>query len=707
MPPPPIFTNYPPGTNVFDYAAYYSNNLASVSEWLHDSITNADGTPADSMQDLMDTQATAFSTSGTFSYQESVRDETLNWADFNSIPTIIPNDDTGSAAYLVSHEDGVPNYLAPFDLAGAITINTTNTWPGGSTGFNLNGTNTTISMWDEASPRLTHAEFGGRVSELDGITGLSDHSTAVAGELAGVGLNVNSNGTTVVAAAKGMSYSAKVQAWSFTNGTDYAEMTGSIGTNHMRLSNHSYGLIGGWYYAGPNTWYWLGYSQLGSQDPRFGNYTADSANIDSIVQNAPTYLSVWAAGNDQGEAPSIQPTNHYELTLTIPPVRYVTNAVRSADGDQGGFDTLSQQASAKNNLVVGAVSPLTSGYIGPTNLLITSFSSCGPTDDGRIKPDVVADGTNNWVPIALGDFYYGMGYGTSFAAPSVTGSINLLTQFYKQLHTNSADPLASTLKGLVIETTDSGTTNNGPSYRFGWGLMNTKTAATLINQDATNGLKNQIKEILLPNGQYIQFPVESAGSTNSPLKITICWTDPAGAPNAVTNLDNPAPKLVNDLDLRIYSPNGTTNFPWVLNPDLTNRTSAARSAAATKGDDSRNNIEQVYIPNPTNGTYTVKVTHKGNLQSNGVQWVSILLSGNVPQQPPQLKFNQILQTATNQMAIGWPAVVGEQYQVQANNNLTTTNWFNVGGIISARLTNIVTQVSKTNSMQFYRIVQLP
>jgi hypothetical protein len=57
--------------------------------------------------------------------------------------------------------------------------------------------------------------------------------------------------------------------------------------------------------------------------------------------------------------------------------------------------------------------------------------------------------------------------------------------------------------------------------------------------------------------------------------------------------------------------NGTTNFPWILNPDLTNRTSAAHSAVATTGDDSRNNVEQVYIANPvTNGTYTVTVTHK-------------------------------------------------------------------------------------------------
>jgi hypothetical protein len=59
------------------------------------------------------------------------------------------------------------------------------------------------------------------------------------------------------------------------------------------------------------------------------------------------------------------------------------------------------------------------------------------------------------------------------------------------------------------------------------------------------------------------------------------------------------------------------------------------------------------------------------------------------------------------MAIGWPAVVGGQYQVQGNNNVATTNWFNLEGIISARLTNVVAQVPKTNVMQFYRIVQLP
>jgi hypothetical protein len=60
------------------------------------------------------------------------------------------------------------------------------------------------------------------------------------------------------------------------------------------------------------------------------------------------------------------------------------------------------------------------------------------------------------------------------------------------------------------------------------------------------------------------------------------------------------------------------------------------------------------------------------------------------------------------MAVGWPSVVGEQYQVQVNTDLTTTNWVNTGGIISARLTNVVAQVSMpTNTQAFYRLIQLP
>jgi len=700
---PPVPTNSPSGgTNTFDYAAYYSNNLATISDWLHDGVTNSDGSQADSMQAHFDAQAESFAASGAFSQQSSARDEALTWADLNGIPTELTSDD-GTRTILYRREGNVPIYIGSFDLAGAITLGTTNLWPGGSTGLNLTGSNYVISQWDEGSPRLTHAEYAGRVSVLDGTTSLSDHSTAVAGIMSGVGINLYLSGVSIGPAAKGMAYAAQVQARQFNS--DKQTMADAISTNHCRLSNHSYGVKAGWLYDTTYGWMWYGYWQIGSQDSQFGNYTADAADFDAISFGTPTYLQVWAAGNYQSYAPPVQPTNHYERYVDTV-LWHRTNVTRAADGDAGGYDTLPPQAAAKNSLTVGAVNPLPSGFVSATNVTIASFSSLGPTDDGRIKPDVVADGVSNIVAVSTGDYAYGQGSGTSFAAPDVTGSIGLLEQYYKQVRPDSSELLSSTWKGIVIHTADSCTTNSGPSYKFGWGVMNSVRAAKLLGNDATNTAKNFIKEVLLNNGQYVQFPVTNAGGTNNPLKVTICWIDPPGATNASTNLNIAAVKLVNDLDLRVYSPNGTTNFPWVLNPDLTNRTSTARSAAATKGDDARNNVEQVYIPNPASGVYTVKVTHKGTLTNS--QWVSITISGNVPQPAPQLKVTQVLQTATNTLALVWPAVVGGQYQVKVNTNLATTNWDNIGGVISARLTNVAAQVPMpTNGSAFYRIVQLP
>ena len=441
-PDPPGGTNTPPTQAQLDamYAAWLanlSNNLASVSGWLHEGITNPDGTPADSMLNLMDSQAATFSLTAesVMGQQQSALDEALTWATAMGLPTVIVGTNGASSAYLMGREDGVPNYVMPFDLAAAITINTTNVWPSGSTGFSLTGTNTTISMWDEASPRLTHSEFTSRVSELDGITNLSSHSTAVAGVLSAAGANViYSNGIPIGYAAKGMAYSAQVQARDFY--TDAGEMIGAIGTNHMRLSNQSYGSVQGWYFDG-STWWWFGNPEIsGTQDPKFGNYTTNAVIYDTLIQNAPTYLQVWAAGNSLSNGPPVQPTNHIEITLQS--MGYYTNAVRPLDGDQGGYDTLSQQSCAKNILTVGAVFALPNGYAGPNSVVLAPFSSCGPTDDGRIKPDVVADGYNNVVPIAGSDYQYAFASGTSFAAPSVAGSIDLLAQLYNQYHPNGS-----------------------------------------------------------------------------------------------------------------------------------------------------------------------------------------------------------------------------------------------------------------------------
>jgi hypothetical protein len=186
------------------------------------------------------------------------------------------------------------------------------------------------------------------------------------------------------------------------------------------------------------------------------------------------------------------------------------------------------------------------------------------------------------------------------AAPNITGSLYLLQEYYAQKN-NGAFMKAATLKGLVCQTAfDAG--NVGPDYIYGWGVLDMKKAAQAITD---NGTKSLISENSLQQGQKQTFTVVASG--NDVLSATISWTDPEGTPNADGTINSRTPKLVNDLDIRI-SDGATTYNPWVLNPD-------APSAAATTGDNIRDNIEQVYISNTTPGkSYTITVSHKGTLK---------------------------------------------------------------------------------------------
>jgi hypothetical protein len=698
------------GTNApIDYTAFYSNNLAAVSQWVHCPYTMPDGSFSD-FQTIMDTTASNYAALNTNDWQAADIANALAWATATGAPATL-TDANGNISYLISTNEG-PLYIGVCNVEAAQTIGTVKVWPGGSLGLSLNGTNRTLFMWDAGQPLTNHSEFtayttNSRVSILDPTvnTTVADHSTAVASTLMAGGVNsLTVGGTNVGPAAKGMSFAAKLQAGFFND--DIVEMTGEAGTNKMRLSNHSYEHSTGWYEDGSGNWYWWGYSWISTNvDTKYGNYSTYTSNLDQLAYNAPNYLGVWASGNDLGYLPPVQPTNHYEYNSNFALI--VTNQRHPANGDAGGYVSISDLGVAKDTLCVGAVYPLTNGYAGTNSVTLASFSSSGPTGDGRIKPDVVACGVNVITASSSSTTAYEYESGTSFAAPNVAGSINLLAQYYLQLHTNAADLLASTLKALVIATADQCGTNIGPSYQFGWGLMNTAAAASLIANDATNGLKCFIKEVLLSNGTTIQFPIQSSGT--NPIKVTIAWTDPPGVGNALTDLEDPSVKLVNDLDLRVISPSGTTNFPYNLNPDLTNRTASARSAAATTGDNIRDNVEQVYLAAPTNGTYQVKVTHKGTLQNGAPQWVSIVSTGNTPTAPPTFAINSISQTASNQFAVGWAAVVGQRYQAQYVNVLSASNnWQNVGGQVSARMTNVVALLTTTNSVQsYYRVAQVP
>ena len=614
--------------------------------------------------------------------------------------------DANGNLYFFDHEfeNGSAGIKVTHNLESAQTVSAQRLWPGGSSGFNLNGSNVLLAQWDGGDVRTNHQEFtnGFRAELLRGQTGYGsqDHPTHVAGTMTAYGVN----GTAI-----GFAHRARLLEAPFTN--DFSEMPQVAATRAVRESNHSYGYAAGWAgfisVSGTPYYLWVGDPAIsGSQSWIFGFYD-ETANInDSIIYTAQTYLPVFSAGNWNGyPAPPAQPALHVEY---INGSYYFSTGVRQPNDANGGFNTLTTYAISKNDLVVGAVNVNTNGYVGTNTATIAYFSSRGPTADGRIKPDVVAAGVDIYSSIGTSSSAYTNMSGTSMSAPAVTGTLGLLTSLCNKLYPTNGPflvesaPLASTLKGVVLHTADQLGTNVGPSYSYGWGLLDALAAATLITNDYASGSLAFIKEVRLISGDFMEFPLVLTNT--KPFKATIVWSDPPGTPTAPAL--NPTNRmLVNDLDLRVVTPAGATNLPFILNP-------ITPANAATTGDNIVDNVEQISIPNPTNGTYLVRVTHKGTLinqlgQTN-FQNASILLSGNIPQPPilPQITSISAL-TTSNLVALKWTSEVGRIYRLQSRDVLASGSWVDATGELSATKTNtaVLLYVGGVTN-QFYRVAQV-
>ncbi|MEI6810358.1 MAG: hypothetical protein WCN95_16685, partial [bacterium] len=201
------------------------------------------------------------------------------------------------------------------------------------------------------------------------------------------------------------------------------------------------------------------------------------------------------------------------------------------------------------------------------------------------------------------------------AVAAASGGAILLTEYYGRLFTNQ-NMRASTIKGLMIHAADD-LDATGPDYRTGWGLINIAGACEHLRRHAAFPELGLLREDSLSSTNTIDsfcFTWTNSG----PIRVTLCWTDPAGIP--LTGLDNPAPRLVNDLDLRIIDPLGSTNFPYILDP--VNPTNAA-----TTGNNMIDNVEQVRIDSPVaGGSYVVTVAATGAILGSE-QHYSLLVGG--------------------------------------------------------------------------------
>gem|GEM_PF-826779 len=496
-------------------------------------------------------------------------------------------------------KSGKPIVLATeSNVEAANTTGASSAWTGGSLGLNLNGQGMIIGEWDGGGVLRTHQEFTpNRVIQVDGATSVNFHATHVAGTLIG-------NGTS--AAAKGMMHQGTLWAHDWTN--DQSEMA-TAAINGLRISNHSYGWLTGWA-QNSGSWYWYGNASVNATtDNQFGMYNSTAQQWDQVAFNAPNYLIVKSAGNDRGEGPSAG-TSHFVWGGSS----WVSStATRDRDGSTSGYDCMSFSSVSKNILTVGAANRIAAGYSGPSSVVMSSFSSWGPTDDGRIKPDIVGAGVGLFSAYTPNNNSYASLSGTSMSGPNVAGSLGLVQQHAQNVRGSMLR--GASLKGLAIHTANEAGSATGPDYVFGWGLMNVTGCINVINSAQTT---NGIQENTLVQGGTYQINVFNDGS--SPLEATISWYDPAGPVNSSSSFNERTARLVNDLDLRIIRvSDSNTELPWVLNPDVP-------SAAATKGDNVKDNVEKVSILNPVAGWYTIRVSHKGTL-SGGQQNYSLIYTG--------------------------------------------------------------------------------
>ena len=280
-------------------------------------------------------------------------------------------------------------------------------------------------------------------------------------------------------------------------------------------------------------------------------YNNSAVNADNLINSKYSLMSVHSSGNSGGGACGGVAQGYYTIT--------------------GGYKA------GKNVMAVGNVEK--DDDIAPS-------SSRGPSEDGRIKPDIVAVGTS--VNSTQPDDTYDNFTGTSMACPAVSGTLATLWQAYKETHAG-ADPNSALMKCLALNTADD-LGNRGPDFIYGFGRINARRAFKVMNA-------NQFMIDSVDNGSQKTFNINVPVGTKQ-LKVMLYWHDITGNPaNSIV--------LVNNLDITVVDPNLNSYRPWVLNnaPNV-----ASLSALAVRSKDSLNNVEQVTIDSLVSGNYVINVS---------------------------------------------------------------------------------------------------
>ena len=381
----------------------------------------------------------------------------------------------------------------------------------------------------------------------------------------------------------------------------------------------------------------------------FGDYTLDAANADDFVWDNPDMTILFSAGNAGVDANANGVIDSGSMGSPGTAKNVIT--VGASENDRGGDYPCDSglnygSCGGQNSIFTyGAgwpadypANPIASDPSAGGVEQMAAFSSRGPTDDGRIKPDVVAPGT--WVLSGYSDLfqrdydpavnpqnglyqYDGWGFpmsayykymgGTSMATPLTAGGVAVLRDFYDDVygHDASAALIKATLINSAFDMADEnndGVSDNAfpiPNVHEGWGLVDL--------DNATDGSHQYVDDAIGVGTAATaghSFDVAAGGD----FRVSLVWSDFPSTAAAATN-------LVNDLDLVVTAPDGTTTY---LGNVFSGGWSTTGGAA-----DATNNVENVYVANAPAGTWAVDVI--GANVPNGPQPFALVVDADFAQ----------------------------------------------------------------------------
>ena len=322
-----------------------------------------------------------------------------------------------------------------------------------------------------------------------------------------------------------------------------------------------------------------------------GDYRSDAKQLDKAVTRFGIPI-VRAAGNTRG------PDGEYAWDRNDPDPEIAAQAPKHGPC-QTNVSSLPGPV-AKNDIAIGNWDPAEDDISGQ--------SSIGPTEDGRLKPDLVAPGIGLYAPSFDGGGYgYDAFDGTSAAAPVVSGVVGEVMQAFRDgpVTRDPLDVAPASVKAILIHTArDVGPW--GPDYLTGWGRVDAAAAVRVALDHST-----YLHEDRLTVGQPSKTWQFNVAGTVLGFKVTLVWDDPQASSGASAT-------LINDLDLVVTDPAGAQSyFPLdsavSATPTMAELRRGASRCFSVLCRDDRNNVEQVLVSDPSGaalptGLWTATVT---------------------------------------------------------------------------------------------------